>query len=246
MDDKAHDVGSFWIEEINGKVQNPIRKKRKYKTKKKEYDGWGSTSLIRFLQSIGRDTSKKLTQSDVTDIVNEYVRQNNLFHCTKKKRIVCDEKLHLLFGRKTIGRLKINDLLESHFAENCGDSDDDILFNSDDDENALGTCETPKMTNSEKKSQSKKPFMEKPKSCFATIIPFNIKLVYLRRSLVEELLKDPETFEIKVVGGFIRIRCDPNDYLQKNSHQLLQVTGNLAAVACRLIMTLHSNKCLSI
>ncbi|XP_061364291.1 uncharacterized protein At5g08430-like isoform X2 [Gastrolobium bilobum] len=219
MDDEGH-VDSFWKEEISQKVQTPMTKKRKYTKKKKEYDGWGSTSLIRFLGSIGRDTSNQMTQSDVTKIVNDYVKQNGLHHPTKKKRIVCDEKLHLLFRRKAISRLKINDLLESHFAENCEESSDDIFSNSEDD-----ACETPKTTGSERKSHPKIPLMEKPRSCFAAIIPDNIKLVYLKKSLVEELLKDPETFETKVVGSFIRIRSDPNDYLQKNPFQLLQVTG---------------------
>ncbi|XP_019436834.1 PREDICTED: uncharacterized protein At5g08430-like isoform X2 [Lupinus angustifolius] len=224
MDDKAGD-DSFWVEEIDGKAQNPIRKRRKHRKQKKEFDGWGSTLLIGFLRSIGRDTSNELTQSEVTDIVNEYVKQNNLISAMKKKRVVCDQRLHLLFGRKTIGRLKINDLLESHFAENRDKSDDDIFFNSDDEEDAVGTSQTPKSASSERKSQPKKLAREKQKSCFAAFIPFNIKLVYLRRSLVEELLKNHETFETKVIGGFIRIKCDPNDYLQKNSHQLLQVTG---------------------
>ncbi|CAJ1952407.1 unnamed protein product [Sphenostylis stenocarpa] len=229
MDDKSH-AGSFWLEEIDGKVQTPMRKKRKYRTKKKEYQGWGSTSLIWFLQSIGRDTTKEIAQNEVANIVMEYVKQKNLFHKTKKKRIECDEKLHSLFGRKTISRLKINDLLESHFAENCEESSDDILFDSEEDDNASAMCETPRSAPSERRSQPKKPVFEKPRSCFAAIVPANIKLVYLKRSLVEELLKDPETFETKVIGSFIRIKCDPNDYLQKNSHQLLQVTGNLAAV----------------
>ncbi|KAK2367311.1 SWIB/MDM2, Plus-3 and GYF domain-containing protein [Trifolium repens] len=217
--------GNFWIEEINGEVQTSVRKKRKYKPKKKEYNGWGSTSLIQFLESIGRDTTNKITQSDVTQIINDYVKLNNLLHPTKKKRIECDARLHLLFGRKSISRLKISDLLESHFVENCGQSDDDFLFDSEDDENVPGACETPKPASSERKSHPKKHVVEKPRSCFAAVNPFNIKLVYLKRSLVEELLKDPETFETKVVGSFIRIKCDPNDYLQKNSHQLLQITG---------------------
>ncbi|XP_020239582.1 uncharacterized protein At5g08430 [Cajanus cajan] len=218
--------GSFWIEEIDGKVQTPVRRKRKYRTKKKEYQGWGSTSLIWFLESIGRDTTNQIAQSEVANIILEYVKQNGLFHKTKKKRIECDERLHSLFGRKSISRLKINDLLESHFAENCEGSSDDILFDSDEDEIALATCETtPRTAPSEWRSQPRKPVFEKPRSCFAAVVPANIKLVYLRRSLVEDLLKDPQTFESKVVGSFIRIRCDPNDYLQKNSHQLLQVKG---------------------
>jgi len=229
MDDESHG-GSFWMEEINENVQTPVRRKRKYRTKKKEYLGWGSTSLIWFLQSIGRDTNEEITQSEVANIVMEYVKQKNLFHKTKKKRIECDEKLHSLFGRKTISRLKINDLLESHYAENCEESCDDVLFDSEEDENASSMYDTPRTTPSERRSQPKKPVFEKPRSCFATIVPANIKLVYLKRSLVEELLKDPETFETKVVGSFIRIKRDPNDYLQKNSHLLLQVTGNLAAI----------------
>ncbi|QHN88291.1 uncharacterized protein DS421_16g562290 [Arachis hypogaea] len=227
MDDDVYD-GSFWVEEINGEVQleTPMRKKRKYVKRKKEYDGWGSTNLIQFLQSLGFDTSRQITQNEAAALINEYVRENSLQHPTKKKRIVCDKRLHLLFGRKTIGRLKINALLESHFAANCVESDDDIYFNSDDDDNSPA-CETPRttMASSERKCQPRGRVVEKPKSCFAAIVPFNIKLVYLKRSLVQELVKDPETFETKVVGSFIRVRCDPNDYLQKNSHQLLQVTG---------------------
>ncbi|XP_058779337.1 uncharacterized protein At5g08430-like [Vicia villosa] len=223
--DNGAQSGFDWAEEINGEVQNCVRKKRKYnKSKKKEYkyNGWGSTSLIQFLKSIGRDTSSKISQSDVTKIINDYVKQNNLLKPTNKKRILCDVRLQLLFGRKSINRIKISNFLESHYLENCGQSDEDILFDSDVDEYA---CEIPKPAPSERKSQPRKHVVEKPRSCFAAINSSNIKLVYLKRSLVEELLKDLETFETKVVRSFIRIKCDPNDYLQKNSHLLLQVKG---------------------
>ncbi|KAL5081159.1 hypothetical protein RYX36_009580 [Vicia faba] len=222
MGDRAQS-GFDWVAESNGEVQNCVRKKRKYnKSKKKEYNGWGSTSLIQFLESIGRDTSSKISQSDVTKIINDYVKQNNLVKPTKKKRVLCDVRLQLLFGKKSISRMNISNLLESHFLENCGQSDEDLLFDSDDDEYA---CEILKPAPSERKSQPRKHVVEKPRSCFAAINPSNIKLVYLKRSLVEELLKDLETFEAKVVRSFIRTKSDPNDYLQKNSHLLLQITG---------------------
>ncbi|KAK4283254.1 hypothetical protein QN277_000227 [Acacia crassicarpa] len=225
MNGKTEITTDFWVGEFNGKAYTPTRLKRKVRSKKKEYIGWGSTLLISFLESLGKDTSEPLTQYDVTAIVNEYIVRNNLIHPQKKKRIVCDERLHSLFGRKSIGRVKVYELLESHFAANCDESSDDPLLNSEDDENNLATCESPKKRTPASKTLSKKRVSKKPKSCFAAIIPANIKLLYLRKSLAQDLLKDPETFESKLVGSFIRIRCDPNDYLQKNSHQLLLVTG---------------------
>jgi len=40
-------------------------------------------------------------------------------------------------------------------------------------------------------------------------------------------LKQPDIFAGKVLGSYVRTKSDPNDYLQKNSHLLLEVTGNL-------------------
>ncbi|KAI5591927.1 hypothetical protein BDE02_04G116800 [Populus trichocarpa] len=223
-------MGDFvWMEEYTDGpplFAPPSTSKRKARTPRKlEFTGWGSTLLIAFLQSIGTGTTNQISQYDVTAIINKYVNDRNLLHPTKKKRVLCDEWLLPLFGRKTINRIRIYDLLEPHFAENKVGSDDDFFDTTDDDEDN-NAYQRHKCSASDRKCHSKKRVFEAPKSCFAAIVPDNIKLVYLKRLLVQDLAKNnPETFQSKIVGSFVRIKSDPNDYLQKNSHMLVQVTG---------------------
>uniref|UniRef100_A0A6M2E9V8 GYF domain-containing protein n=1 Tax=Populus davidiana TaxID=266767 RepID=A0A6M2E9V8_9ROSI len=223
-------MGDFvWMEEYTDGpplFAPPSTSKRKARTPRKlEFTGWGSTLLIEFLQSIGTGTTNQISQYDVTAIINKYVKDRNLLHPTKKKRVLCDEWLLPLFGRKTINRIRIYDLLEPHFAENKVGSDDDFFDTTDDDEDN-NAYQRHKCLASDRKCHSKKRVYEAPKSCFAAIVPDNIKLVYLKRLLVQDLAKNnPETFQGKIVGSFVRIKSDPNDYLQKNSHMLVQVTG---------------------
>lgn len=208
------------MEESKEQLYTPLKSKRKFKSKRKEFLGWGSKSLIEFLQSIGKDTSQKLSHVDVTTIINSYVTENSLFHPKRKKTVVCDKKLHALFGRKSVSRFKIHDMLEPHFAayQEEADSEDGLFYSSDDVEDTVSTTR-------KQHSLQRKKVVEPPKSCFAAIVPENIKLVYLRRSLVDNLIEKPEEFDDKVVGSIVRIKCDPNDYLQKNSHQIVRVTG---------------------
>lgn len=229
----------FWKEDSEDQLYVPPKSKRTAKTKKMEYDGWGSKPLIEFLKEIGKETEKKISQQDLTTIVNEYVSKNNLIKPSKKKRVECDEWLRYLFGKKFVLRIKIHELLFPHLAENRDESsDDEDSINFEEEENEkTGSRKRKASILGNKVTPNSKKVPGTPKSCFASIIPENVKLVYLTRRLIQELLKDPVTFESKVVGSYVRTRSDPHDYSQKNSHQLLQVTGTdayalLPSTAC--------------
>ncbi|XP_057430547.1 uncharacterized protein At5g08430-like isoform X2 [Lotus japonicus] len=202
--------------------------KGKVKDKKKEFIGWGSRSLIEFLKYTGSDTSRELSEYEVASIITKYCNENNLFDPQKKRKIICDQQLRSLLGRKSVTKNSIQNLLAPHFAENIEEMDDvmDDVSNSSedrDDNEPLKNSRQRKSISNVKSCQ--KVGSEKAQSCLAAIVSSNLKLVYLKRSLMEELLKQPETFDGKVFGSFVRIKSDPNDFLQKNSHLLLQVVG---------------------
>ncbi|OMO51992.1 hypothetical protein CCACVL1_29451 [Corchorus capsularis] len=210
----------FWLEESSEKPVAPVSLKRKFKSKTPVFVGWGSKPLIEFLDSIGKDTTEQISRHDVTDIIMKYVNENNLLNPAKKKQILCDERLHSIFGKKTISRIKVYELLEIHYAENQDNWDEEFFFSSEED----NRVEQQKNVVSERKAYQKRKVSETPKSSFAKIVPDNIKLVYLKKSLVEDLLKDSENFEAKVVGSFVRIKPD-RFYIHKNTHLLVLVKG---------------------
>ncbi|CAI9101518.1 OLC1v1038858C2 [Oldenlandia corymbosa var. corymbosa] len=206
-----------------------VKKPKKAKSKEMQFSGWGSTRLIQFLASVGEDTSKEIPQRKVDTLINLYVNKNKLFDPNDKKKIRCDEKLLALFGREVLKRNKIYELLECHFANDLvvPEQDEDLEEENTFDGTEDGSVSI-KMRRSLKKDKDPmkvKQVSNVPESCFAAICAENIKHVYLRRSLLQELSKEPELFEQKVKGSFIRLKTDPNDRFQRNSHQLLQVTG---------------------
>ncbi|XP_065879627.1 uncharacterized protein At5g08430-like isoform X2 [Euphorbia lathyris] len=211
----------FRVEEHIEQPPIPVGVNSNAKTKKMQYVGWGSRPLIEFLESVGTDTSKPISQYDVSVIVEKYAEDQKLLLPERKKRrtILCDEWLLSLFGRKKIVKGQIHSKLETHFVENQVDSDDDFPCSLNKD----GACESQEKFTLKRKPSEK--VLKAPKSEFAAIIHDNIKLIYLRRSLVQELLRDSETCEEKIVGSIVRVKRDSYDYLQKNSHMLVKVIG---------------------
>ncbi|KAG9133863.1 hypothetical protein Leryth_017940 [Lithospermum erythrorhizon] len=215
------DDNKFWMQDTDGQYTFS-RKRKRGANKKLEFVGWGSRPLIEFIDSVGKDTSKLLTQNEVTTIVKEYINVNNL--PLKKKRVLCDDRLYALFG-KSVSRLKIYDALEKHFAENHDESEDEEDSSEEDDEALLSGKRKKTETSGKTPSQGKMNANQSSKSCFAAVVPENIKLVYLKKSLVLQLSKFPDDFEEKIKDSFVRIKSDRDDYLQKLPYHLEQVTG---------------------
>ncbi|XP_027773788.1 uncharacterized protein At5g08430-like isoform X1 [Solanum pennellii] len=219
-------------------TQHKTKMQRSVNLKKKVFVGWGSKALIDFLQFVGQDTREKLSQYDVTSIVTKYIKEHNLIHPVKKRRILCDARLQAVFGKKVVNRHRIFSLLESHFLENEEQlQKDELDYDLEDDDTEILVA--PK---TEKKVEQKKIssiwYSTAAQSQFAALIPKNIKLVYLKRSLVQEMIKQPESVETKIIGSFVRLKLDPRDYEQRNSHQLVQIAASISGIKLR-----SSDKC---
>ncbi|KAK1696450.1 hypothetical protein QYE76_013147 [Lolium multiflorum] len=198
--------------------------KKQGKSKKNAYVGWGSKELIEFLTSIGKDASKSLDQFGAAEAVKEYIRQKGLSQKDKKKYVKCDDKLLPLFRKKEIRFTKIYSLLERHIAANAT-SEDETLASSEDNSDSFRKKKSRTMTS---EPSTPKGISERYRRCFASLVRDNIKLIYLRKSLVMDMLKQPETFENKVIGCFVRVKNDPKYctyHRPKTMYQLGQVTG---------------------
>ncbi|XP_074589681.1 uncharacterized protein At5g08430-like isoform X3 [Curcuma longa] len=221
------------FEDLKGTSVRSKKRQKRSRPKRKEFVGWGSVELIGFLASFGKDTKEPLTQLDACEIVKDYIQENKLHdpNDKKKKNVICDERLHTLFRKKKVKFHKIYSLLESHFASS-DNSDDELSFSSEEGDDAFGrrkkrnTANDYQFDTSHLKNQ-KRDLSTLYKSHYASIVSENINLVYMRRSLIVELLKDPDTFEAKVSRCFVRVKLDPKYFysLPEKMYQLGQVTG---------------------
>ncbi|XP_017613394.2 uncharacterized protein At5g08430-like [Gossypium arboreum] len=229
FEDDSISEGDDWADnqarrkkETKGKLSLSNRKR---KSKKMEYIGWASKQLTEFLIFVGKDVKRELSQYDVATIVTEYCKENKLFHPEKKKTVICDERLQSLLGRKSVNRNGIYKLLTVHFSENLEQSEDSVCFSSKEDDNISVPCNKRQRKSSpDWKFEEQETATSPSESCLAAIVSRNIKLIYLKKSLVLELAQ-LDTFYDKMVGSFVRVKSDPNDYFQKNSHMLVQVKG---------------------
>ncbi|KAJ9552455.1 hypothetical protein OSB04_016500 [Centaurea solstitialis] len=225
--EEPHDSGKKKKRSKPEPSEKKVKAKSTPKSKKNEFTGWGSTRLMQFLTNVGKDSVHALSQRELEKIIKGYAKDKDLIQ--KNKVVECDVWLQTIFGRKTVKLNRIYDLLETHLAENqvSSDEEDEIDYDSDEinevDE-VLVVNPRKKKNNGDKIAEKKGVVLDPVVFHFAAIVPENIRLVYLRRSLVQKLEKEPDSFESKVIGTFVRVKEDLNGCFSK-SYQLMQVTG---------------------
>ncbi|XP_061340413.1 zinc finger CCCH domain-containing protein 19 [Gastrolobium bilobum] len=194
-----------------------------------EFVGWGSKPLISFLASIGKYENEPLTQWGVKSIIYEYIKEKNLHHPKYHWKFLPDEKLFPIFRKTVISKSQIYPLLEFHFAkklyDSAGEKNDNQNNSTDKHLNDHTSCIKRRLSSLIGKPLLKKGDLFIKPSCFASINPNNINLIYLKQSLVLKLSKQLENFMDKVVGTFVRAKVDSNDYRERKSHHLLRVIG---------------------
>ncbi|CAN8251741.1 unnamed protein product [Cochlearia groenlandica] len=199
--------------------------KRTGKTKRMEFIGWGSKPLIDFLTSIGEDTKDAMSQYSVESVIRKYIRQKNLVVHAKKKMARCDDKLYSIFRKSFVNQKSIYTLLNAHFKENQDQLEYFKLLEcgfSEKSEKDLVPCKKQKRKSPDDELCEEEVIPKMRPTGLATINADNIKHVYLRKSLVTELLKQNQGFEDKIVGSFVKVKNDPRDTM---AYQILQVTG---------------------
>jgi chromatin remodeling complex protein RSC6 len=194
---------------------------------------WASSELLEFIGHMKNGDNSYISQSDVQALLLEYIKQNNLHDPHKKSQVICDLRLSNLFKKPCVGHFEMLKLLEMHYLEKQApalNADSQKLIDSDCAEaDTEGYNElTAKMCSDKRRKAHKKTERElttNPED-YAAIDMHNINLIYLRRSLMEDLIDDAASFSDKIAGAFVRIRiCGLGN--KQDMYRLVKVLGKI-------------------
>ncbi|CAI0375059.1 unnamed protein product, partial [Linum tenue] len=220
-----------------GKKRLKSRAKQKDTPSKKTVNGvgveWASKELLEFIMHMKNGDRSVCSQFDVQALLLEYIKRNKLRDPRRKSQILCDSRLQHLFGKPRVGHFEMLKLLESHFLLKEDSQMDDVQGSVDNEANQMeGDGDALVKAGKDKKRKSRKKGdgrgLQSNVDDFGAIDIHNITLIYLKRSLVEELLDDTETFNEKVVGSFVRLRISGNS-MKQDLYRLVQVIGTKKA-----------------
>uniref|UniRef100_A0A0E0K7S9 Zinc finger CCCH domain-containing protein 44 n=1 Tax=Oryza punctata TaxID=4537 RepID=A0A0E0K7S9_ORYPU len=192
---------------------------------------WASPELLEFVGHMRDGDQSFISQFDVQALLLDYIKQNNLRDPQRKSQIICDSRLHRLFRKTRVAHFEMLKLLEMHFlvsepsAVNDG-SQGIINPNSAQIDHVSGYSDMAAKFSPDKRRRMHRKMEREPQANpedYAAIDMHNINLIYLRRSLMEDLIDDP-TFSEKISGAFVRIRISGLGQKQ-DMYRLVKVVG---------------------
>ncbi|CAN0890424.1 Zinc finger CCCH domain-containing protein 19 [Linum grandiflorum] len=194
-------------------------------------DEWASKELLEFVMHMKNGDKSACSQFDVQALLLEYIKRNKLRDPRRKSQILCDARLQHLFGKPRVGHFEMLKLLESHFLLKENSQMDAARGSVDTEGNqgdGDGISDAKAGKDKKRKSRKKGQGLQSNVDDYGAIDTHNITLIYLKRSLVEELLQDTDTFNDKVVGSFVRLRISANNQKQ-DLYRLVQIIGTKTA-----------------
>uniref|UniRef100_A0A0A9H676 GYF domain-containing protein n=1 Tax=Arundo donax TaxID=35708 RepID=A0A0A9H676_ARUDO len=192
---------------------------------------WASSELLEFIGHMRNGDRSYISQSDVQVLLLEYIKQNNLRDPRRKSQIFCDARISNLFRKSRVSHYEMLKLLDMHFlvketptknvdSQRASDPDSAQVDNGGYDEL------TAKLGSDKRRKVHKKIEREvtvNPED-YAAIDMHNINLIYLRRSLMEDLIDDAAAFSDKIADAFVRIRISGLGQKQ-DMYRLVKVLG---------------------
>ncbi|XP_021302782.1 zinc finger CCCH domain-containing protein 44 [Sorghum bicolor] len=192
---------------------------------------WASSELLEFIGHMRNGDSSYISQFDVQVLLLEYIKQNNLRDPRRKSQIICDARLSSLFRKPRVGHLEMLKLLEMHYLVKQAptlNADSQRAIDSDSAQvNNGGYNELTDKLGSDKKRKAHKKIEREltiNPDDYAAIDMHNINLIYLRRSLMEDLIDEVTAFSDKIAGAFVRIRISGLGNKQ-DMYRLVKVLG---------------------
>ncbi|OEL16106.1 Zinc finger CCCH domain-containing protein 44 [Dichanthelium oligosanthes] len=191
---------------------------------------WASPELLEFIGHMRGGDQSFISQFDVQTLLLEYIKKNNLRDPKRKSQIVCDTRLHRLFRKSRVAHFEMLTLLEMHFLMNETPKVSDNsqvtinLISSQVDTNGYSDMSV-KLSPDKRRRMHKKMDREPQVNleAYAAVDMHNINLIYMRRSLMEDLINDA-TFSDKIYGGFVRIKISGVGQKQ-DIYRLVKVVG---------------------
>lgn len=198
----------------------------------REFSGWASKELLEFLKHMDHDGQKPMNNFAVNKILWIYIKRHNLQDPLEKTKIYCDERLRTLFPKKEVGKTEIFRYLQHHYApkEKKARSGRSTITSMSVTEDApqpepeIMTDDKVAKLKERRRTKKKDEFVRPNLNEYAAVSRKNIELIYLKRTLLEFLLDDPD-FTNKAVSSFVRIRVPGMTSKTEMCYRLVQIIG---------------------